>query len=112
MPIADRFRHELVIHRHTPGNDTDGRGDRIDSWEPQAAIPGLITPWRPSREFRTGEPASVGFVDSLGFVAIGTVIGIDDYIQKGSELYHVVGPAQDAGGRGRHLEVDLVQVVI
>ncbi len=41
---------------------------------------------------------------------IGTAIAKDDYVQVGDALYEVVGPARDAGGRGRHLELDLLLV--
>lgn len=117
MAITDRFRHRLVIHRLQPGGDTDGRGNRVDTWEPSDPVPGLVMPWKPSREFRGIEPEGVGVVDSIGFLTIGTVVGPADYIVpvadevfEGDEVFEVIGPAQNAGGRGRHLELDLHEV--
>jgi len=115
MAIADRFRHELIIHRLVPGSTANARGDRVDTWQPQDPIKGLIQPGvRGAHEVRGTEPANVGFDDSWGFVAIGTAIGGADYVQNvtdGDKLYEVIGPASDAAGRGRHLELQLLLVV-
>lgn len=112
MPIEARFRHELVIHRLVPGADTTARGNRVDTWEPQDPIAGLIQPGlRGAHELRGTEPDQLGFDDALGYVSIGTVVAGADYIQKGESLFEVIGPASDAGGRGRHLELQLLLVV-
>lgn len=112
MPIASRFRHDVVIHRHTAGEeeDVDARGNRTDEWEPQDPIKGNVQR-RSRREIRGTDPAGVAVAEAIAFLPIGTSIDEDDLLQAEGSLYEVIGPARDAGGRGRHLEVDLAVAV-
>jgi hypothetical protein len=111
MAIESRFRQTLVIHRLTPGDTVDARGNREDTYEADEAIRGLVQRRSPS-EIRGSDPAGVGISDAEGFLPIAiTPPGPADYIQEGSSIYQMLGPARDAGARGRHLEADLYVVV-
>lgn len=112
MAIAARLRHDVVIHRFTAGSEDeiDGRGNRTDTWVPAAAIPGLVQR-RASREIRGADPDGVGVSDAKAFLPIGTGVDGHDYLEAEGSVYEVIGPARDAGGRGRHLELDLLLVV-
>jgi len=110
MGIASRFRHDIAIHRWTTGGSTDSRGQRNDTWEPDAtSVRGWIQP-RSSREVETGGGAGPAVSDALGFVDIAAVITARDILQESAHLYEVVGTPRDAAARGKHLEIDLVEV--
>ena len=111
MPIESRFRHAVVIHRWEAGDEdqVDARGNRTDEWEPDEAIAGNVQD-RASREIRGTDPDGVGVTDAIAFLPVGTDVDGHDYIQANGSLYEVLGPARDAGGRGRHLEVALLKV--
>lgn len=107
MAIASRFRHTIVIHRWTAGGATDSRGARNDTWEPEpTTVRGWVQPRR-GREIGTDEGAAVAISDSMAFLDISAVVSPRDILQEGDRLFAIVGPARDAGGRGRHLELDL-----
>lgn len=111
MPIASRFRQSLVIQRYAAGSP-DARGDVAATFTPQAPIRGWIQPSpKPPTELRALEPAGASTDRAIAFLPFGTTIGPADRIALGDELYEVVGPAADAGGRGKHLEVDLLRVL-
>lgn len=110
MAIAARLRHQVAVHRLVPGDETDARGDRLDSWEADDAIAGLVQR-RSSRQQRGTELHGLGSVDGRAFLPIGTAVGPNDYLEHDGTLYEIAGPARDAGGRGRHLELDLHVVI-
>lgn len=113
MAIEQRFRHEVVIHRHVAGepDELDSRGNRTgDEFEPQAPIRGNVQRRSP-REIRGTDPAGVALADGIAFLPIDTAVDADDYVQAEGSMYEVIGPPRDAGGRGRHLEADLLLVV-
>lgn len=107
MAITSRFRHTIVIHRWTQGGATDSRGTRNDTWEvDEDTVLGWIQPRR-SREIGTDEGAPLAISDHLGFLPATAVVSGRDILQESARLFAIVGPARDAGGRGRHLELDL-----
>lgn len=111
MAIAHRFRHAITISRWTLGATTDPRGRRNDSWvDDGSAIAGNVQR-RASREVPTGEAGTVAISNAIGFLPIGTVVNDRDRLKVGASTYAIVGPPRDAGGRGRHLELDLRVVV-
>jgi len=114
MGIEARFNHELVVHRLVPGTTANGRGDRIDTYEPGDPFMGNVQQavrGAPAAEIRGREPAKVGVASAIGFLPIDTAITGADYLQHGDRLYEVIGPPSDAGGRGKHLEAELLLVV-
>lgn len=106
MAIASRFRHSLVIGRFTAGSTRDSAGHRADTFVPQAAIMGNLQD-RASVEIVAPEFEGVSFSNAIGFLPIGTVLSPRDRITFGAAVYEVLGMPRDAGGKGRHLEVDL-----
>jgi hypothetical protein len=113
MALADRFRHDILVHRWTVGAATDSRGARNDTYEPDA---GTIRGWiQPRSGLARGEAAvlegaPVAVSDALGFLPITAVVSDRDILEESGRLFDVVGPVRDAAGRGRHLELDLRQV--
>lgn len=110
MPIASRLRHAITVNRWTQGGTTDSRGRRDDSWiDDPDPIPGNIQR-RSSREL-VDENGDAAISDAIGFLAIDAAVSSRDRLKEGSSTYLIVGPPRDAGGRGRHLELDLRLVV-
>jgi hypothetical protein len=110
MAIASRLRHDVVIRRWTAGTTTTGRGHKDPTYVDDAAIKGNIQR-RSSREVSTGESGGVATSDAIGFLPIGTTVTQKDRLVESGSVYGIVGPARDAGGRGRHLELDLEVIV-
>jgi hypothetical protein len=111
MGIASRFRHDIVVSRWTEGTTTDSRGHRDDAWvDDDEPIRGWIQP-RASREVETDETAGTALSDAIAYVGPNEVITDRDYLKEGSRVFEVVGPPRDAGGRGKHFEIDLLQVI-
>jgi hypothetical protein len=113
MPIASRFRHDLVILRRAAGS-ADARGDVADTFTPQDPIKGRLHP-HVSSELRGVEPEGVARADGWAFLPIDTAIAAADRIQDVTAsaegpVYEVVGIPRDAAGRGRHLELDVLLV--
>ena len=113
MAIADRFRHDILVHRWTVGGATDSRGARNDTYVP---TPPTIRGWiQPRSSLARGEAAvlegaPVAISDTIAFLPIDAVVNDRDMLEESARLFEVVGPVRDAGGRGRHLELDLRQV--
>lgn len=110
MPIASRFRHTITISRWTEGGSTSARGRRNDTWVDDTETTLGNIQGRSGREL-TDETGNIAVTDAIGFLAIDTVISARDRIKMGGSTYQVVGPPRDAGGRGRHLELDLRLVI-
>jgi hypothetical protein len=106
MAIASRFRHSLVIGPWTIGATTDGRGHRNDTFVAQTAILGNLQETE-SHEVVAPEFGGAAISNAKAWLPIGTVLTARDRITFGSKTYEVLGTPRDAGGRGRHLEVDL-----
>lgn len=110
MAIAARFRHSITISRWTGGASTDARGHRNDGWvDDDAPTRGNIQR-RSSREL-ADENGNLEVSDAIGFLALTETVTGRDRLKLAGSTYAIVGGPRDAGGRGRHLELDLRVVV-
>jgi hypothetical protein len=113
MPIDARFRHTLTISRWTTTGSTDSGGHAVRAYVDDAdTIAGNVQE-RAAREVTTGELEGVALSDAIGFLPIvssTTSLKAPDRLKKSGLVYQLVGLPRDAGGRGRHLEADLVRV--
>lgn len=113
MPIASRFRHTLTISRWTDTGSKDSGGHAVSAYvDDEDTIKGNVQE-RAAREVTTGELEGVALSDAIGFLPIQdatTSLKAPDRLIKSGLFYQLVGLPRDAGGRGRHLEADLVRV--
>jgi hypothetical protein len=113
MPIASRLRHTLTISRWTDTGATDSGGHKVGTYIDDAdTVMGNVQD-RASREVPTGELEGVAVSNAIGFLPIRaatTSLKAPDRLLKSGLVYQLVGLPRDAGGRGRHLEADLVRV--
>lgn len=113
MPIAARLRHTLTISRWTDTGSRDDGGHAVVAYVDDAAsVMGNVQD-RGSREVPTGELKDVAVSNAIGFLPIQastTSLKAPDRLTKSGLVYQLVGLPRDAGGRGRHLEADLVRV--
>lgn len=113
MAIAQRFRHVLTLSRLTTTGAADGRGHRTSGYvDDETSINGNVQERR-SREVATGQTEGVAISDAIAFLPIAaatTSLRPADRLKRGAAIYQLVGLPRDAGGRGRHLEVDLRRV--
>lgn len=109
MAIATRFRHLLTIRRFVATGAINARGNRPAAWVDDPPLRGNLQE-RTAREIPTGEIAGVALSDAIAFLPTGIALRTPDRIVKDGLVYEVLGLPRDAGGRGRHLEVDLRRV--
>jgi hypothetical protein len=113
MPIAARLRHTLTISRWTDTGSKDNGGHAIVSYvDDDDTVMGNVQD-RASREVPTGELKDVAVSNAIGFLPIAaaaTSLKAPDRLKKEGLIYQLVGLPRDAGGRGRHLEADLVRI--
>lgn len=107
MAIASRFRHALVLRRSTPSGAPDARGHATPVVE-EASIAGNLQE-RSARNVEAGELTGLAVSDAIAFLP-ATIPFEPDEIETGGLRYRVLGSTRDAGGRGRHREVDLRRI--
>ena len=111
MAIASRFRHAITVSRWTQGASTNSSGHRDDRYvDDGSPIRGWIQP-RESLEIETGEDDGVAISDAIGFLPITATVSARDRLKESGRTFAIVGPPRDGGGRGKHLELDLRQVL-
>jgi head-tail adaptor len=110
MPIAARLRHRLAILRLTPGVE-DERGVPAQTWTVLATVRGWVQPRVGKRDSVTegGDHTQGGPVTSDHTVfLLPTDVRAADVVRfdpDDGRRYEITG-LRDAGGRGRHLELD------
>jgi hypothetical protein len=107
MPIASRFRHELTLRRTTPSGAADARGHQAPTTE-EAALRGNLQERR-AREVPSGEIAGVAISDAIAFLPLAIPFEPGE-IELAGVRYEALGTSRDAGGRGRHRELDLRRI--
>lgn len=105
MGITARFRHSLVIGRWT-ASAVDSAGHKVVSFVAQPAIMGNLQE-TDGHEVVAPEFGDAVISNAIAFLPIGAVLYARDRITFGPAVYEVLGAPRDAGGRGRHLEVNL-----
>lgn len=116
MSIAARLRHELVIERHTEGATTPRGHASVSYVDVAPAIRGLVQERR--SESQGGTEVSGPDHDQTVVAMADIFLPIDAPVTERDRLrrsdtgvrYELVGPLRDAGGRGRHLEVEARRV--
>lgn len=114
MPIADRFRHSLVVKRRVAAVDGQGHAVLDDYHQPTygtttvATVAGLVQP-RTAREMAALSQAGASVSDHVGYMAPLASLGTDCWIEVAGIRFDVVSIA-DAAGLGHHYEVGLRRV--
>lgn len=107
MAIAARFRHTLVLRRTVRSGTPDARGHLVVTPE-EATVAGNLQE-RQARDVGTGELAGLPVSDAIAFLPI-TIPFEPDEIECSGIRYEALGSTRDAGGRGRHRELDLRRI--
>lgn len=107
MAIASRFRHTLILRRTTPSGAADARGHQAATIE-AATIKGNLQE-RKARDVSGGELHGLAVSDAIAFLPL-TIPFEPSEIETSGIRYTALGTSRDAGGRGRHRELDLRRV--
>ena len=107
MPIAARFRHTLVLRRSVVSGAADGRGHQARTTE-EATLAGNLQERR-ARDVAQGELAGLPISDAIAFLPMAIPFEPDEIELEGVR-YEALGSSRNAGGRGRHRELDLRRV--
>jgi hypothetical protein len=111
VSIAARLRHELVVEQYTEGADTP-RGHKAITYVDGETIQGLVQEQK-SSSGSAAELTGPDF-DEVVVAKANVFLPIDAPVTERDRLrivatgarYELIGPLRDAGGRGRHLEVE------
>ena len=118
MAIAARLRHRVTISRWTPGAPDDvGHKEPtyVDDPEPTPANLQEVS-LRGAREVTGPDLDQVAIVDAIVFLPITTAIDGRDRLKGVSpawiagKAWSIIGQPRDAGGRGRHIEIDAQRI--
>lgn len=119
MAIAGRLRHRVTISRWTQGSaDRAGHAaiSYVDDATPTAANVQELSLRGGAREVSGPDLDQVALADALVFLPITTTIDGRDRIVGVSpaaiagRTWSIIGLPRDAGGRGRHIEIDAQRV--
>lgn len=114
MAIESRLRHRVRISRRVAGA-TSGWGKQAVTFTDDATDTPALVQERSlagSREISGPDLDQVALIDTQIFLPIGTVLTGRDRLTGVSpasiagRVYQIIGEPRDAGGRGRHLELD------
>lgn len=107
MAIAARFRDTLILRRSVRSGPRDARGHQVATIE-EATLAGNLQE-RAARDVRTGELAGLAVSDAIAFLPVSIPFEPDE-IETGGIRYETLGSSRNAGGRGRHRELDLRRI--
>lgn len=112
MSIAARFRHTFVIEKFTEGATTQ-RGHKVVSYPDQGTIKGLAQERKGgSSEVTAPDQGERVIAIADIFLPLDAAVTARDRLRRSDTgvRYELVGPLRDAGGRGRHLQVEARRV--
>ena len=107
-PIADRYRHTLIVKYLAAADTLDDYGQPVSIEATLASVPGLVQPRR-AREVELASQAGVVVADYVGYC--DPLVGLTTacWLMVAGIRYDILSIA-DAGGLGHHLELSLRQV--
>ena len=110
MAITSRLRDSVTISRWVAGAadawNRTGQSHVDDAFQTKANVQ-----VRRGRVVRGPDLDAVAISDALIFLPIGATIGTRDLIRHGGATYRCLAAPRNAGGRGRHLEIDAQRIV-